>query len=68
MKIFLVATMVLIIASLGSALGGMTNKAGGEQPLRVVRAVTARISLSVGLFVLLLVGYWLGWIQPHGVH
>ena len=68
MKILAVVFMVLIIGSLGSALGSMTHKAGGEPSLRVVHALTARIALSVGLFVLLLVGYWLGWIQPHGIH
>lgn len=67
MKLLVVGVMVLIIASLGSALGSMTHKSGTEQSLRVVHALTARIGLSVGLFVLLLVGYWLGWIQPHGL-
>jgi hypothetical protein len=30
----------------------------------MVKALTWRIGLSVGLFVLLIVGYYLGWITP----
>ena len=33
----------------------------------MVQALTVRISLSVALFALLLVGYHFGLIQPHGV-
>jgi hypothetical protein len=31
----------------------------------MVRALTVRISLSVALFILLLVGAHFGWIEPH---
>jgi hypothetical protein len=31
----------------------------------MARALTMRISLSLGLFVLLFVGYHFGWIAPH---
>ncbi|MGB5541743.1 MAG: twin transmembrane helix small protein, partial [Gammaproteobacteria bacterium] len=34
---------------------------------RTVRALTVRISLSVLLFVLLMLGYATGLLQPHGV-
>lgn len=35
---------------------------------RVVRALTWRISLSIALFLFLLLAYALGWIMPHGLN
>jgi hypothetical protein len=34
---------------------------------RTVNALTRRIALSVALFLLILLGMWTGWIQPHGI-
>ena len=34
----------------------------------VVRALTRRIVISMLLFVFLLVGWKLGWLQPHGIN
>lgn len=62
-KLVIVLLLVLIIASLGSALVYMLR---GSDPHRTARALTWRIGLSVGLFVLLMVFYKLGWVQPHG--
>jgi hypothetical protein len=42
--------------------------AGPERSVRMAQALTVRISLSVALFGLLLVGYHFGWISPHNVH
>jgi hypothetical protein len=33
----------------------------------VLYALTLRVSLSVLFFVLLMIGWWLGWIRPHGL-
>jgi hypothetical protein len=41
---------------------------GPDRSQRMAQALTVRISLSVGLFALLLVGYHFGWIEPHGAH
>jgi hypothetical protein len=30
-------------------------------------ALTLRVSLSVLFFALLMLGWWLGWIRPHGL-
>lgn len=69
MKGLAVILLLLIIASLGSALASMSSaQRGPEQSLRVVHALTARIALSVGLFVLLIGSYYMGWIQPHSLH
>ena len=34
---------------------------------RTANALTKRIGLSVGLFVIVVAGIATGWIQPHGV-
>lgn len=65
MEIMIVVLLVAVVASLGHALASMSSGAGSPQ--RMARALTVRISLSVALFAFLLVGYHLGWIQPHGV-
>lgn len=67
---FVVIVMLLsIVGSLGHALSSMASGVPGiERSERMAQALTVRISLSVALFALLLVGYHLGWIQPHRMH
>jgi FtsH-binding integral membrane protein len=57
--------VVLILSSLFSALFFLIRDQGGSK--RTLKALTWRIGLSVGLFLLLLAGYYLGLIKPHGV-
>ena len=63
MKIVIVVFLILILASLGSALFYLMKDKGTTD--RTVRALTLRVALSVALFLLLMLGYWLGLI-PHG--
>jgi hypothetical protein len=65
MKVFIVATLLAIVVSLGQALFAMS--AGPTSDTRMVRALTVRVGLSVGLFVLLLIGWRTGAISPHGM-
>jgi hypothetical protein len=65
MAILIIVFLVAIVVSLGHALSSMSS--GPDRSQRMVQALTVRISLSVALFALLLVGYHFGWIQPHGV-
>ncbi len=64
-KFIVVVVFIGIIGSLGSALVYMIRDKG--QTDRTVKALTFRIGLSVGLFLLLFVLYALGLITPHGV-
>jgi len=64
MQIIIVILLVAVMASLGHALSSLSSSGPGHSE-RMVRALTVRISLSVALFALLLVGHYLGWIQPH---
>jgi len=63
MKIVILVFLILILASLGSALFYlMKDKGTGD---RTVKALTLRVALSVSLFLLLMLGYWFGLI-PQG--
>jgi hypothetical protein len=64
-KIFLVLVLVLIVASLGSALALLFRKDGEKS--RVAKALTVRVSLSIGLFLVLLGGLYFGFIPAHGL-
>ena len=61
MRYVVIAMLVAIIASLGSALWAMMRP--GKDPKRMVKALSLRVGLSVTLFVLLMLGYYFGLIQ-----
>jgi hypothetical protein len=61
-KVLIAVVLIGIVASLGQALFAMSS--GPDHSGRVVRALTVRITLSVVLFLLLMLGYYFGLIQP----
>jgi hypothetical protein len=61
-RLLIVAGLLAIVLSLGSALVHLVR--GKGDPQKMARALTIRVGLSILLFVLLLVAWWLGWIQP----
>jgi len=58
-----IALLLLIFASLGSALFFLFSDKSGSQ--RTVKALTVRIGLSILLFVMLIAGYYFGLIGKH---
>ncbi|MCZ8130206.1 MAG: twin transmembrane helix small protein [Steroidobacteraceae bacterium] len=64
-RLFVVVVLIAILISLGSALFHLSTGKGDSG--KMVRALTWRIGLSVGLFLLLLFAWSQGWIQPHPV-
>ncbi len=62
-RLIVVAVLVTIVAFLGSALFQLSRRQGDSQ--KMLRALTWRIALSVGLFLALLLLWRLGLIQPH---
>jgi hypothetical protein len=66
MRIFVIVMLVLIVGSLGSALWFLIRDKGSST--RTVKALTVRISLSIGLFLLLMAGYYFGLIPKTGLH
>ncbi len=57
--------MIAILFSLGSGLVFLLRDKDGST--RVAKALSWRIGLSLLLFVMLVISYFLGWIHPHGV-
>lgn len=60
MKIVVIIFILLILASLGSALYFLINDQG--QSKRTARALALRIGFSMTLFLLLIAGYYFGLI------
>lgn len=68
MELIRIAVIVLLIAIVGSLASALVYLFRDDNDSRrTVRALTVRISLSVSLFVLLLLAYALGFIQPGGL-
>jgi hypothetical protein len=65
MKFLILLLLGAIVVSLGSGLFHLVNDEGKTK--RMANALTVRIGLSVLLFVLLLVAWRQGIIQPHGL-
>lgn len=63
LKLFVVIMLLAIVFSLGSALFQLSRGKGDSQ--KMVKALTWRIGLSVVLFLILLIAYATGLIQPH---
>ena len=61
MKIIVILFIVLILASLGSALYYMVKDKGASD--RTARALTWRVIFSVTLFALLMLGFHFGFIN-----
>ena len=66
MRLTVIVILVAIVVSLGVALKAMIRP--GPNSGGLIRALTIRISLSVGLFLFLLLAWRLGWIAPHGLN
>lgn len=64
-RLLIIALLIGIVASLGSALFNLSRKA--RDPRKVARDLTIRIGLSVALFIVLMIAWHLGIIAPHGL-
>jgi formate/nitrite transporter FocA (FNT family) len=61
MRYLVLAIIGLILLSLGSALYFLIRDQG--QSTRTVKALAVRVALSIGLFLLLMIAYKLGFIS-----
>lgn len=66
LKIVVIVMLVLILASLFSALVFLFKDKGRGN--RTAKALTWRIGLSITLFLLLMAGFHFGIIPPDGLH
>jgi len=62
-KIIIIGLLLIILFSLGTALFSMLE----PESTRTVKALTVRITLSIALLILIMVGYSMGWITPHNL-
>ena len=65
MRYIVIAVLVLIVATLASALYYLYHDRG--QGTRMVTALAIRVALSAGLIIFLVVSYKLGWIGARGL-
>jgi len=58
--------IVFFAAMLAALLAAMLAFRRGRSD-SVLRALTLRVGISVLFFALLMLAWWAGWIQPHGL-
>lgn len=66
MRFIIVVLLLAGVASLGYALIGLL-KPGADAGARLQRGMRLRIAFSVAVFLLLLLAWQLGLIEPHGI-
>ena len=66
MKLIIIVLLTCIVLSLAWGLSGLLRGEPGNNR-RLVRSLTLRIGLSIGLFLLLIIGALMGWWRPHHV-
>ena len=64
-KFIVIVALLLIVASLGTALYYLYHDQG--KGTRMVKALAIRVALSASLIIFLVVSYKLGWIGEHGL-
>ncbi len=69
-RIAVIGLLAAIVVSLGSALLHLSRGGRGDETesRKLVRALTVRIALSLALFALVMLAWYLGLIHPHDVH
>jgi ABC-type nitrate/sulfonate/bicarbonate transport system substrate-binding protein len=66
-KTIAIVIFIAIIASLASALFHLVKSGDEEQSRKTAKALTFRIGLSLGLFVLIFLALAAGLFQPTGI-
>jgi len=64
-KIIIVILLLLILLSLGAGMFSLIKDRGDTN--RTVKFLTIRIVLSISLFLIIGISFYMGWIQPHGL-
>lgn len=66
-KSIFIFTFILIIISLGNALFHLAKRNNAEPSEKTVKALTARITLSIVLFLLVFIAIVTGIFKPQGL-
>jgi Protein of unknown function (DUF2909) len=67
LRLLVLGLLVAIFVSLGSALRHLSRGGGEQDSRKMARALTIRISLSLALFALLVIAWYMGLISPHAL-
>lgn len=71
MKTILVVMLVAVLGALAGAGFFMLRKRdafdGNRGDSAMARALALRVALSIAAFLLVLLAWWMGWIQPTGI-
>ena len=65
MKIIIILLFLAALGSLASAMVFLVKDKGETD--RTAKALTYRIGISVFIFILLMLAYFAGYIEPHGI-
>jgi len=65
-KLLVLAAFAGMLVSLGSAVVYL-SRSTKDDSRKMLRALTVRIALSIALFALLMLAWYAGLIQPHGL-
>ncbi|TMI92755.1 MAG: twin transmembrane helix small protein [Bacillati bacterium ANGP1] len=65
-SLLIFATLAAILASLGFGLFHL-SRGGADDSRKMARALTVRITMSLMLFALLMLAWYLGLISPHAL-
>ncbi len=65
-KIIVLLLLFAVIISLTSGMFFLVHDKGESD--RTAKSLTIRITLSIALFLMLIIGYFTGMIQPHGIN
>jgi hypothetical protein len=69
MKVLMALAFVGILGALASAGVFMLREGRDGKPKsgNMMRALAARVAISVALFLFVLLAWYMGWIQPKGI-
>lgn len=65
-KVLIIGGFLVILYTLASSFYFLVKDSGDGD--RTVRRLSWRVGLSIGMVVLLWVGFQMGWIEPQGVN
>jgi len=65
-KLVVIVLLFVVVVAMGSGLLFLVRDSGGGSK-RTLKSLTARIGISIGILILLLVAIKTGMIKPHGV-
>lgn len=66
LKIIIGILLFVVVYCLGSGMYYMVTDEA-EHPEKMAKALTWRVALSLGIFILIMISYYMGWIVPHDV-